>query len=171
MGSIPAICKICGKQFHSGRSIDPGIDFISIGGTAGPCPYCGGDGKIADGIYRFLNEVLDGIYSEDKVTLFRLKDVLEKSNSLSDEHEIMLMKEELNKSNSYQIEQSKMLKDILDKVESLQDQKEQKFQFKLFKVILGIAIPLLFSFADDSIEEFKNKVTEKFFEIVEFETD
>ncbi len=81
MAYIPAICTnpACNCIFASG------IDLLGKGVAtfnncaAGPCPQCGGIGKIPDGEYQFLR---DGIFASlfnipDITQLSRIKQILE----------------------------------------------------------------------------------------------
>jgi hypothetical protein len=49
---VPAICDRCGTLFPSGFSLGPGAGATMVGNTAGPCPNCGGMGRIPDGTYQ-----------------------------------------------------------------------------------------------------------------------
>jgi hypothetical protein len=54
--AIPAICKTCGEVFVTEAFVhaDPGITFEMRGNTVGPCPRCGGAGRVPDGRYESL---------------------------------------------------------------------------------------------------------------------
>jgi hypothetical protein len=47
--NLPAVCGVCGTIFPSGFVISGGRNYFS-GNTAGPCPGCGGIGRIPDGL-------------------------------------------------------------------------------------------------------------------------
>jgi hypothetical protein len=49
MVNMPAVCGACGTIFPSGFTIAGGAYYLS-GNQAGPCPGCGGMGRIPDGV-------------------------------------------------------------------------------------------------------------------------
>jgi hypothetical protein len=59
----PAICDTCGTIFGSGFAFGPGASATMIGGKAGPCPNCGGEGSLPDGFYEFVGEALNIVSS------------------------------------------------------------------------------------------------------------
>lgn len=53
----PAVCNTCGTIFPSPFDIlAENVGFFNIG--VGPCPKCGGNGSIPDGIYSFINNTI-----------------------------------------------------------------------------------------------------------------
>ena len=50
---LPARCQVCGTWFPSGFMIGFGSTAGMVGNTSGPCPVCGGMGRIPDGVYNF----------------------------------------------------------------------------------------------------------------------
>jgi hypothetical protein len=55
---IPAICDTCGTAFPSGIVMGPESSVTMVGNKAGPCPNCGGMGRIPDGFYKSVNNAL-----------------------------------------------------------------------------------------------------------------
>ncbi|WP_394554931.1 hypothetical protein C1N61_08905 [Priestia aryabhattai] len=51
---VSAICDNCKSPFPSGISIE-GSEITLLGNTAGPCPKCGGMGRITDGAFNFID--------------------------------------------------------------------------------------------------------------------
>ena len=57
VAEIPAVCETCGTVFGSGLALRLGTRNVGItGGRYGPCPSCGGLGKVADGVYEFIDD-------------------------------------------------------------------------------------------------------------------
>jgi hypothetical protein len=57
MPLVPAVCDNCGRLFSSGiELINSEVSFVDSG--AGPCPHCGGNGRILSGVYNTLGETL-----------------------------------------------------------------------------------------------------------------
>ncbi|WP_404351690.1 SEC-C domain-containing protein [Sutcliffiella horikoshii] len=57
MQAMPAICNTCETIFPSGFYGEDSIAFFS-GATSGPCPKCGGMGRIPDGEFTFFNNII-----------------------------------------------------------------------------------------------------------------
>ena len=53
---LPAICDSCGALFPSGFVLEGAASGMVSGVKAGPCPRCGGDGTIPDGLYSAASE-------------------------------------------------------------------------------------------------------------------
>ena len=75
MAKIPAVCNNCGKLFPSGFNFS-GRDNIFVNCTAGPCPYCGSNGKIPNGIYSALSDTALAFVS-GKIKATQLKHFIE----------------------------------------------------------------------------------------------
>ncbi len=79
MARIPAICENCHTVFHSGVNLGNGatnIVFENCG--AGPCPKCGGNGRILDGVYNAVGNAIEAfIGQQDLNDLKQLLAVLE----------------------------------------------------------------------------------------------
>ena len=58
MARIPAVCDNCGTVFPSPIELknSRGVRFVDCG--AGPCPKCGGNGTILDGVYDTLGNTV-----------------------------------------------------------------------------------------------------------------
>jgi hypothetical protein len=54
MPMMPAICETCNATFPSGFFFSNATEIYLEGNTAGPCPKCGGMGRIPDGLYDFV---------------------------------------------------------------------------------------------------------------------
>lgn len=72
MARIPAICDKCSTIFPSGFNIAKvGAQASLSNCKAGPCPRCGGDGTILDGVYKAIDnattEAFVGKQSIDKL--------------------------------------------------------------------------------------------------------
>lgn len=76
----PAVCYTCGTIFPSPFNIMAGtVEFVNVG--VSPCPKCGGDGRILDGIYRFIDNaiLLLSDRTRTKSDLHKLADILKKA--------------------------------------------------------------------------------------------
>jgi len=74
MPQIPAICLTpnCNTLFPSGVELQNARDISFQNCTSGPCPKCGGTGKIPDGSYEaFENNLFAFLSKENDVLLFR----------------------------------------------------------------------------------------------------
>lgn len=60
MPKIPAVCSQCGKSFSSPIKVaeNPEASARLINNTVGPCPHCGGSGRIPDGWYMCIGTTL-----------------------------------------------------------------------------------------------------------------
>lgn len=58
MPNLPAFCQKCGTIFNSGIHCGPNASVTISNCISGPCPSCGGNGKIPDGLYKFTSKVL-----------------------------------------------------------------------------------------------------------------
>jgi hypothetical protein len=58
MVTIPAICMNCGTAFPSGFGGKDGGTINVIGCISGPCPNCGADGRVPDGVYEFWDGLI-----------------------------------------------------------------------------------------------------------------
>jgi hypothetical protein len=56
---LPAICNSCGKIFSSGIEIIDSSHVSFSGNIVGPCPNCGGNGHIPDGLYNFIGNTIE----------------------------------------------------------------------------------------------------------------
>jgi SEC-C motif-containing protein len=83
MANLTAVCEDCGTTFTASR-------FIKVSGTArihmsgnryGPCPRCGGMGRIPDGTYDIVGDVVTFLASPQRshVELQLLADILQEA--------------------------------------------------------------------------------------------
>jgi hypothetical protein len=54
---IPAICETCRRVFVSHNIIGGTATVTMVGSRVGPCPHCGGWGRIPDGVYDLADAV------------------------------------------------------------------------------------------------------------------
>ena len=76
MARIPAICEKCHTVFPTGFNLVNGasnIAFKNCGG--GPCPKCGGDGRILDGVYNAIGNAIEAFIGQQDIN--DLKQLLE----------------------------------------------------------------------------------------------
>lgn len=68
MTAIPAVCNSCGTHFVTRSLINAGPNVrISFRGTyVGPCPNCGGLGRVPDGIFEVVHDAIRLIVSQDR---------------------------------------------------------------------------------------------------------
>jgi len=72
MAQIPAICNNCNTIFPSGFNLANGArnaSFINCG--AGPCPNCGGNGRILDGVYNAVGNVIEAFIGQQDTSHLR----------------------------------------------------------------------------------------------------
>jgi hypothetical protein len=53
MATVPAFCRSCGAVFASAFSFENARNVSFENCESGPCPKCGGTGRIPDGVYDF----------------------------------------------------------------------------------------------------------------------
>lgn len=56
---VPAVCDNCGAIFPSGFEASNSTNMTFNGCTSGPCPACGGQGHIPDGVYNFIGNTIE----------------------------------------------------------------------------------------------------------------
>ena len=71
MAAVPVVCQSCGTFFLVTNLIGGdalNVTFIDVG--YGPCPACGGDGRLLDGAYDFVGDTVRVLattpYSEEQ---------------------------------------------------------------------------------------------------------
>jgi len=62
---IPAICDNCSTIFNSGIVVANSYDISFSGCIAGPCPKCGSNGHVPDGLYNIVNETIEILRAPD----------------------------------------------------------------------------------------------------------
>lgn len=55
----PAVCNNCGTIFPSAFEMGNSINITFSGCGSGPCPSCGGNGRIPDGVYNFVGNTIE----------------------------------------------------------------------------------------------------------------
>lgn len=77
MPTLPAICDQCGTLFpFSGLDL-PGTKISIKGSKAGPCPRCGSEGSIPDGLYSSISASLTLLQARTVDELERLQRLLQ----------------------------------------------------------------------------------------------
>lgn len=56
---VPAVCDTCGTIFPSGFEATNSTNITFSGCGSGPCPSCGGNGHIPDGVYNFIGNTIE----------------------------------------------------------------------------------------------------------------
>jgi|SRR5713101_7355493 len=81
MPVLPAICERCSTVFSSGFAIGDSTHITMVGNRAGPCPSCGGWGRIPDGVYDIVGETIRVLATSPQSTeaWARLASVLEQA--------------------------------------------------------------------------------------------
>jgi hypothetical protein len=75
--NIPAVCNDC-KNFFPGDVVsENSTNVIFDNKTAGPCPRCGGTGRVPDGVYNFFDNVIELVSGPDS-TVAELQRLAEK---------------------------------------------------------------------------------------------
>jgi hypothetical protein len=78
MAPIPVVCQGCGRLFVTTNLIggNATVSFVDVG--VGPCPFCGGMGRIRDGVYQITENVVRWLSGPDVTVsdLRRLQGIL-----------------------------------------------------------------------------------------------
>ena len=78
MARVPAVCTDCGSIFPAAVGVREGATVYFENCVAGPCPKCKGGGKILDGVYTAIGEVVRFFTGKHRVEdIKRLRAVLE----------------------------------------------------------------------------------------------
>jgi SEC-C motif-containing protein len=106
----PAVCDICGTIFPSPFNIlAENVGLFNIG--VGPCPKCGGEGSVPDGIYSFIDNTI--LLLSDRT---RTKSELQKlADILTDARKKQATTQELSEKIQKELPELSSLKDILPK--------------------------------------------------------
>jgi len=56
---IPAFCNNCGAAFSSGIAVENSRNISLSGNLSGPCPRCGGMGRVIDGVFNVVGDVIE----------------------------------------------------------------------------------------------------------------
>jgi len=78
---LPAICETCSTIFPSGFALNGASNITFVGTTSGPCPNCGGTGRVPDATYNSFGNVLELISGPSQTfeDLKRLSEILERA--------------------------------------------------------------------------------------------
>jgi hypothetical protein len=71
MPLVPAFCDTCGTAFSSGWNIENSTHIGFSNCQAGPCPACGGMGRIPDGIFNFIGSTIEILSAPDRTVAER----------------------------------------------------------------------------------------------------
>ena len=79
---VPAVCDSCGVIFQSGFEVSDSTNISFYGCGSGPCPACGGDGHIPDGVYNFINNTIELLSGPSRTVseLERLANILRQAH-------------------------------------------------------------------------------------------
>jgi hypothetical protein len=69
MPLVPAVCNNCGRVFSSGFELIDCTDISFSGIGVGPCPHCGGNGKILDASYTTFGDSLRILFNRSSKDL------------------------------------------------------------------------------------------------------
>src|SRR5687768_4285772 len=81
MPQIPAVCGTCGTMFPSGIVMGEGASATFVGNTAGPCPNCGGMGRIPDGLWEATRDATLTLSQLTRNELTELRVVIEEARA------------------------------------------------------------------------------------------
>lgn len=80
---VPAVCDTCGTIFPSGFVAEGASNVTFSGCGAGPCPKCGGNGHIPDGLYNFIGDTIELLSGPARTVaeLQRLAEILKQARA------------------------------------------------------------------------------------------
>ena len=84
MPHLPAFCDTCGTAFPSGLYFENSRNVtVTGGGTSGPCPKCGGMGRISNGVFNFVDDTIEILSAAPRTVdeLLRLSKILQEAKS------------------------------------------------------------------------------------------
>ena len=78
---VPAVCDNCGMIFPSDFEVKNSTNISFYGCGSGPCPGCGGNGHIPDGVYNFIGNSIELLSGPSRTVseLERLATILRQS--------------------------------------------------------------------------------------------
>ena len=134
MPELPAFCQECGAVFSSGIVIDNASNVTLAGNTAGPCPECGGTGRIPDGVFNFVDGAIE-VISAPEYSLEQLR-------------RLVALIEEASQENASPGEVEEMIRTELPEFASLTgwlpQTREELYEFlKLLLLAVSILLPAL----------------------------
>jgi SEC-C motif len=80
--NLPAFCDTCGTAFLSGYVVGDGVTGLSLAGnSAGPCPKCGGQGHVPDGVFNFVDQTIEIVSAPGRTVdeLSRFADIIRRA--------------------------------------------------------------------------------------------
>lgn len=110
---VPAFCDSCGTIFPSAIEVVNSIN-VELHGRSGPCPRCGGEGHIPDGVYNFVGNTIE-LLSGPSRTIFELERL---AAILREARERGASWEQINKRIQDEVSELSSIKDILPKSRS-----------------------------------------------------
>lgn len=86
---IPAFCDTCGTIFPSGFNVG-GETVTLIGNRSGPCPACGGMGRVPDGIFSTIGNMIQILSAPQQTIddLSRLNTILHEAREKKEEPDV-----------------------------------------------------------------------------------
>ena len=152
MPEMPAFCQNCGAIFSSGMVFDNCTN-LKLSGNIVQCPRCGGIGKVPDGVFDIVGDVIN-VLSATKNTinnLNKLNNILKNAKKLNYSHEEIKSKIEED------LPELSSLSDVLPKTRT------ELYAFvALILTTIGLAIAYLSSSSNNQISELKIKeITEQ----------
>lgn len=91
-GLLPAICQNCGRWFSAGIRVSNAREMTFVGNTAGPCPVCGGMGRIPDGTFDFSEVLREAVEESTPDQIQAVEEVL---HSVGDDGEGAVVAEQV----------------------------------------------------------------------------
>lgn len=162
MPVIPAVCSNCGAVFSSGIFVDNVMNLTLKNNTAGPCPVCGGRGRIKDGVYNVINGVINQLkdHHYSKEELLELSKVVNKAKkSISNPERFEEVIEESNPKFSF----------VLD---LLPQNREEKLKFiQFFIPVLLTIIGFFINSSSTSTVEYNTNINQVINMVYEKEID
>ncbi|MCP3928647.1 MAG: hypothetical protein GY705_06050 [Bacteroidetes bacterium] len=91
---VPAVCDNCGTIFQSGFEATNATNISFYGCGAGPCPKCGGNGHIPDGIYNFIGNTIELLSGPSRTVseLRKLSEILRQAKENKTSHQELTSK-------------------------------------------------------------------------------
>ena len=89
MPAVPAFCMDCGTPFNSGFFFDNATNVTLSGNVSGPCPKCGGMGRVPDGVFNFIGNTIEILSAPQRTIseLLRLQAILRDARIKSESKE------------------------------------------------------------------------------------
>ena len=147
MPEMPAFCQNCGAIFGSGMVFE-NCRNLRLSGNTAQCPKCGGIGKIPDGVFDIVGNIIN-VLNATKDTVNNLNKL---NNLLNDAKKENYSHEEIQSKIKEELPELSSLSDVLPKT------RNELYAFiALILTTLGLAISFLSSSNDNTISELKIK--------------